>query len=202
MKKYLLIIFICSASLSAQITGNAKTKLQSLVLPGWGEQSLGESKRAQGFFLRESALWLVLLGGKKAADWYDCDYRAFAELHADVSMAGKNYLFAVNLGHYDSFEEYNDLKERKRQVTEKYEEEKGFEWQWDNRANRIKFDKMRINSSIYRKYAKFAVGGLVLHRLISFFDVIYLERKNLPLDFDAKINAENQSLQLNLSLKL
>ncbi len=202
MKKYLLIIFICSASLSAQITGNAKTKLQSLVLPGWGEQSLGESKRAQGFFLRESALWLVLLGGKKAADWYDSDYRAFAELHADVSMAGKNYLFAVNLGHYDSFEEYNDLKERKRQVTEKYEEEKGFEWQWDNRANRIKFDKMRINSSIYRKYAKFAVGGLVLHRLISFFDVIYLERKNLPLDFDAKINAENQSLQLNLSLKL
>ena len=71
MKKYLLIIFICSAGLSAQISGNAKTKLQSLVLPGWGEQSLGESKRAQGFFLRETALWLIFLGGKKAADWYE-----------------------------------------------------------------------------------------------------------------------------------
>ena len=110
MKKYLLLIFICSACLSAQISGNAKTKLQSLVLPGWGEQSLGESKRAQGFFLRETALWLVFLGGEKATAWYESDYRAFAGLHADVSMAGKNYLFAVNLGHYYSFEEYNESK--------------------------------------------------------------------------------------------
>jgi len=202
MKKYLLIIFICSAGLSAQISGNAKTKLQSLVLPGWGEQSLGESKRAQGFFLRETALWLVFLGGKKASDWYESDYRAFAGLHADVSMTGKNYLFAVNLGHYDSFEEYNDSKERKRLVADKYEEENGFEWQWDDKANRIKFDKMRINSGNYRKYTKFAVGGLVLHRLISLFDVIYLERKNLPLEFDAQINADSRTLQLKFSLKL
>ena len=202
MKKYLLIIFICCAWLSAQISGNAKTKLQSLVLPGWGEQSLGESKRAQGFFLRETALWFIFLGGKKAADWYESDYRAFAGLHADVSMAGKNYLFAVNLGHYDSFEEYNDLKERKRLVTEKYREGEGLEWQWDNKANRIKYDKMRINSSIYRKYATFAVGGLVLHRLISLFDVIYLERKTLPLEFDAQINADSRSLQLQFSLNL
>ena len=202
MKKYLLIIFICIAGLSAQISGNAKTKLQSLGLPGWGEQSLGESKRAQGFFIRETALWLIFLGGEKAADWYESDYRAFAGLHADVSMAGKNYLFAVNLGHYDSFEEYNDLKERKRLVADKYKGGEGLEWQWDNKANRIKFDKMRINSGIYRKYAKFAVGGLVLHRLISFFDVIYLERKNLPLEFDAQINADSRSLQLKFSLNL
>ena len=202
MKKYLLLIFICSACLSAQISGNAKTKLQSLVLPGWGEQSLEESKRAHGFFLRETALWLVFLGGEKASDWYESDYRAFAGLHADVSMTGKNYLFAVNLGHYDSFEEYNDSKERKRLVADKYEEENGFEWQWDNKTNRIKYDKMRINSGTYRKYAKFAVGGLVLHRLISFFDVIYLERKNLPLKFDTQINADDHSLQLILSLKL
>ena len=202
MKKNLLLIFICSACLSAQISGNAKTKLQSLVLPGWGEQSLGESKRAQGFFLRETALWMIYLGGKKTANWYESDYKAFAELHSDVDMEEKDYLFAVNLGHYDSFEEYNDSKERKRLVADKYEEENGFEWQWDDKANRIKFDKMRIHSGSYRKYAKFAVGGLVLHRLISLFDVIYLERKNLPLEFDAQINADSRILQLKFSLKL
>ena len=87
-------------------------------------------------------------------------------------------------------------------MADKYREGEGLEWQWDDKANRIKFDKMRINSGIYRKYAKFAVGGLVLHRLISFFDVIYLERKNLPLEFDTQINADGHSLQLILSLKL
>ena len=87
-------------------------------------------------------------------------------------------------------------------MADKYKGGEGLEWQWDNKANRIKFDKMRINSGIYRKYAKFAVGGLVLHRLISFFDVIYLERKNLPLEFDAQINADSRTLQLKFSLNL
>ena len=87
-------------------------------------------------------------------------------------------------------------------MADKYKGGEGLEWQWDNKANRIKFDKMRINSGIYRKYAKFAVGGLVLHRLISLFDVIYLARKNLPLEFDAKINADSRSLQLQFSLNL
>ena len=117
-------------------------------------------------------------------------------------MAGKNYLFAVNMGHFNSFEEYNNTKERQRLVVDKYEEELGFEWHWDNKTNRIKFDNMRINSVTYRKYAKFAVGGLVLHRLISFFDVIYLERKNLPFEFDAQINADSRTLQLKFSLNL
>ena len=202
MKKYLLLIILCATYLTAQMQLDAKTKMQSLVLPGWGEQTLGESKRAQRFFIREAAFWLIYIGVKKTSDWYESDYTAFAELHANVEMEGKDYLFAVNLGHYDSFEEYNDIKERKRLVADKYREGEGLEWQWDDKANRIKFDKMRINSGIYRKYAKFAVGGLVLHRLISFFDVIYLERKNLPLEFDAQINADSRTLQLKFSLKM
>ena len=202
MKKYLLIIFICSAGLSAQISGNAKTKLQSLVLPGWGEQSLGESKRAQGFFIRETALWVIFLGWKKAADWNESDYRAFAGFHAAVSMAGKNSLFAVNLGHYDSFEQYNDTKERQRQVEDKYVENKGLEWQWDNSVNRIKYDEMRIKSVTYDKYARFAVGGLILHRLVSFIDVIYLERTNLQVNIEPQLEQDFSSMKLNVSLKL
>ena len=202
MKKYLLLIILCTAYLTAQMQVNAKPKLQSLVLPGWGEHTLGESKRAKGFFIRETVLWLIYIGGEKTANWYESDYKAFAELHSDADMEEKDYLFAVNLGHYDSFEQYNDTKERQRRPVDKYTEGAGFEWQWDNKANRIKYDKMRINSSIYRKYAKFAVGGLVLHRLISLFDVIYLERKNLPLEFDAQINADSHTLQLKFNLKL
>ena len=202
MKKYLLLIILCVTYLTAQMQLDAKTKMQSLVLPGWGEQTLGESKRAQRFFIREAAFWLIYIGVKKTSDWYENDYVAFAELHADVDMEGKNYLFAVNLGHYASFEQYNDIKERQRQVENKYEVDKGLEWQWDNSANRIKYDEMRIKSVTYDKYAKFAVGGLILHRLVSFIDVIYLERTNLHVNIEPQIEQNFTSMKLNLSLKL
>ena len=201
MKKYLLLVILCATYLTAQMQIDAKTKLQSLVLPGWGEQTLGESKRAQSFFIREAALWLIYIGGKKTANWYESDYTAFAELHSDVDMEGKNYLFAVNLGHYESFEEYNDTKERQRQVENKYKKDKGLEWKWDDSANRIQYDEMRIKSVTYDKYARFAVGGLILHRLVSFIDVIYLERTNLQVNIEPQLEQDFSSMKLNLSLK-
>ena len=202
MKKYLLLIILCLTYLTAQMPLDAKTKLQSLVLPGWGEQTLGESKRAQSYFIREAAFWLIYIGVKKTSDWYESDYTAFAELHADVDMGGKNYLFAVNLGHYDSFEEYNDTKERQRQGENKNEKDKGLEWQWDNSANRIQYDEMRIKSVTYNKYARFAVGGLILHRLVSFIDVIYLERTNLQVNIEPQSEQDFSSMKLKFSLKL
>ena len=202
MKKYLLLIILCTAYLTAQMQVNAKTKLQSLVLPGWGQQTLGESKRAQSYFIREAALWLIYIGGKKTANWYESDYTAFAALHSEVDMEGKSYLFTINLGQYESFEEYNDTKERQRQVENKYEKDKGFEWRWDDSANRIQYDEMRIKSVTYDKYARFAVGGLILHRLVSFIDVIYLERTNLQVNIDPQLEQDFSSMKLNFSLKL
>ena len=202
MKKYLFLFILCTTYLTAQMSADAKTKLQSLILPGWGEQTLGESKQAQSFFIREAALWLIYFGGKKTANWYESDYIAFAELHSDVDMKGKNYLFAVNLGHYDSFEQYNETKERQRLVKDKYGERKGLEWRWDNSANRIKYDEMRIKSVTYNKYARFAVGGLILHRLVSFIDVIYLERTNLHVNIEPQLEQDFSSMKLKFSLKL
>ena len=200
MKKYLLLIILCTTHLAAQISADAKSKLQSLVLPGWGEHTLGESKQAQGFFIREAALWLIYIGVKNTANWYKNDYTAFAELHSDVDMERKNYLFAVNLGHYESFEQYNDTKERQRQVENKYKENKSLGWQWDNSVNRIKFDEMRIKSANYDKYTRFAVGGLILHRLVSLIDVIYLERTNLQVKIEPQVDQNLNSMKLNFSL--
>ena len=202
MNKYLIIIIICLNCLSAQVNGNAKTKLQSLLLPGWGQNSLGESKRATNYFIREAAIWLIFVGSKKSADWYESDYTAFAELHANVDMTGKEPLFAVNMGHYDSLDDYNDTKERQRLVNDKYEENKNFDWQWDNSTNRIKFDNMRIKSVTLDKYAKFSIGGLILHRMVSFFDMIYLERINSRISIEPQLSPDSNSMSINFTLKL
>ena len=202
MNKYLITIIICLSCISAQINRNAKTKLQSLLLPGWGELALGESKRANEYFIREAALWLIFIGSKKTAAWYESDYKAFAELHAGVNMDAKDYIFAVNMGHYNSFTEYNETKARQRQVDNIYEEGQGNEWQWDTNHNRIRFDNMRIQSVIYNKYVSFAIGGLVLHRLISLIDVIYLESRFPKISVTPEISTNTGHLQFKLQLYL
>jgi len=202
MRKILLFIIVLSSFLSAQMTAAKTNKLQSLILPGLGEFKMGHEKRARSFFIREAALWLICIGGKEVSNWYESDYKAYAELHADVNMAGKDYLFAVNMGHYDSFTEYNDIKERQRQIDKIYEEGQGNEWEWDNTQNRINFDSMRIKSLNYEKYARFAIGGLVLHRFISLIDVIYLERRNPKISLIPQISTHTGNLQFKLQLLL
>ena len=70
MKRILLFIFVVSSLLSAQLSSSAVNKLQSLILPGLGEYMMGYEDRAQSFFIRESILWLVFIGGKNASNWF------------------------------------------------------------------------------------------------------------------------------------
>ena len=195
MKRIILYVLIVSSFLSAQMSSSSSSKFQSLILPGLGELEMGHEKRARSFFIREAALWLVCIGGTKAANWHESDYRAFAEIHANVDMNDKDYLFSVNLGHYDSFSEYNAINTRKRLTGDLYEEG-GDQWQWDSTQNRIKYDRMRIKSVTYKKYSQFAIGGLVLHRLISLIDVIYLERQHPNVSLLPDLSTNSATLEL------
>ena len=198
MKRIILYVLIVSSFLSAQMSLSSSSKFQSLILPGLGELEMGHEKRARSFFIREAALWLVCIGGTKAANWHESDYRAFAEIHANVDMNDKDYLFSVNLGHYDSFSEYNAINTRKRLTGDLYEEG-GDQWQWDSTQNRIKYDRMRIKSVTYKKYSQFAIGGLVLHRIISLIDVIYLERQYPNVSFLPDLSINSATLELKFS---
>ena len=202
MKKILLCIIVLNSMLSAQMSTSAKSKLQSLILPGMGELNMGHEKRARSFFIREAAMWLVCIGGIKVSNWYESDYRAFAALHAGIDMEGKGYIFTVNMGHYNSFTEYNETKARQRQVHKIYAEGQGNEWEWDNKENRKHFDKLRIQSVNYKKYARFAIGGLILHRLISLIDVIYLERQYPGLSITPQLSTNAGNLQFHIQLDL
>ena len=100
-----------------------------------------------------------------------------------------------------NIDEYNNAKERKRLITDKYEDSQ-FEWSWNTSYNRKEYDKMRIQSVTYDKFAKFAVGGLILHRIISFIDIMYLERINMSSDLSFYLSRDIDSINLNLTKKL
>jgi hypothetical protein len=159
---------------------------------------LGETKRAKNFFISETMIWLFYFGSVQTKKWYESDYTAFATLHADVDMDQKPYLFEVNLGHYDNLEEYNDTKERQRLPNDKYSDSKYY-WQWDSKMNRIKYDEMRIKSVTAGKYGRFAVAGLILHRLLSVIDVIYLERRNQSVSLHTQVYGSGDNIGMRFS---
>ena len=117
-------------------------------------------------------------------------------------MSNKDYLFAVNIGHYNNFNEYNKIMSRRRQHEKIYKENEGKEWKWDSKINRIKFDEIRILSVTYGKYSRFAIGGLILHRLISLIDVIYLERLDSDLDLETSFSPQSGELKFNILIAL
>ena len=193
-----IIVFSLFILLITNVKGIEKYNFNSMILPGWGEYVIGEKNRANYFFTMEATLWLFYFINKKREVSSRNNYIAFSELHADVDMDNKSYLFAVNLGHYNSLEEYNDIKERQRLPQQKYSSPE-FNWEWDSDSKRLKYDQMRINSVNAQKYAKFAVGGLILNRLISFIDVIYLERKKSSLSIKTNLFHDKQNINLKIT---
>ena len=97
MKKIKLIIFIIIVShLSA---GQA---WKSLLLPGWGENSIGYKKTGNSFMYAEAGIWLSFILTNEFKSSYFNTSRNYAIEYADVNWSGKNDIFASHVGNYDS----------------------------------------------------------------------------------------------------
>ena len=203
MDRKIVLASILLSFLLSQSSIGLENPIKSLALPGWGESKIGEHQRAKTFFITEAGIWLIYFAGKKTSDLYTNDYQAFAALHANVNISDKDYLYAVNIGHYDTIDDYNDTKERQRLVNDKYSDSGIFDWSWDSTENRILYDELRIKSVVYNKYAKFALGGLILNRIISFFDVLYLEREKINLSLNTSKSYQNyNNIKITFSFDL
>ena len=174
-KFYIYIIYILLLQFSLS---EVPPVFKSVLLPGLGEHSLGNTKRAKQFYFHEVGIWLTFIGLKTLSDLYESDYKAFASLHAGVNMSNKDYDYAVIIGDYDSYEDFIDAQLRQRDnIFYTMPENSGYEWDWDTQSNRLKFDKIRYNSGLLNKYTIFTLGGLVVNRIISMIDVLYLQRE-------------------------
>ena len=182
------IIFILLISF---VLPNAKIK--SLVLPGWGEFSLGNKSKGKIFLYAESLLVISAYSFNSLSNNYRTDYTAFAIQHADVNLSDKDYMFALDVGSSDNIHDFNDVKRRQRSLLmnvdsngnvireyghEIYPEGTNYDWNWNSNSNRETFNTMRIHSINYEKYASFALAGMILNRIISLVDVMLLENSN------------------------
>ena len=179
-----LLIFITFShtQLLDRINSNA---FKSLLIPGLGEYSLDKKEHSKKFFIAETFLWLSFLGSQKGYSWYKDDYMMFGSYHADIDLnAIPDYKLSkliVHMSQYDNMEEFNETMDRQRRDNS-YTNSEIYEWNWDSDDNRNKFNEIRIKSSNLKQINNFTISALLINRLISFFNTIYLSDKKYNLN--------------------
>ena len=83
---------------------------KSLILPGWGELDLKNNQRSKQFLIQESSIWIVFLGLRYISNSYESSYKAFASLHAETDLNNKPFQYRVDIGDYNTYDEFIEFK--------------------------------------------------------------------------------------------
>ena len=176
---------------------------KSLILPGWGESSMGHSSRAKFFFASEILVISSHLLGKRFYNSYVDQYTGMAELYAGVDMDGRDYDFIIDMPNHDSMTDYNNYTSLHHyKDVEKYLYDSDTEdWNWESTSKRQEFDELRRNSVIAEMVADFALAGLLLNRVISLIDVVYLSKRESRVNLGSHLSPDvHDGVSLNISL--
>jgi hypothetical protein len=140
----------------------------SLLVPGMGELYVGSFETGKYYLIAESGLWLVYGGFRMHSNWLRQDAQTFAHQHAGANFDSKDDIYAVNIGNFNTTDDYNQAKLRERDYDLVYTEDQ-YNWRWDSDANRGRFKDMRIHSDDVKNNAKFVIGAIVVNHLLSAF---------------------------------
>jgi len=180
-----------------------KTFLKSLVLPGWGEHSLGNHRRGYGFNSSEVLCWIAYAAFQIQGSTLKENMKTYAAEHAGVYPKGKDDYYFTDIGNYMNIFEYNEQKLRNRQYESLYPENAKYYWAWDTNNSRKKFDRLRVGSSTALRNSSFAIGALVANRIISIIDIMILTKDRVEKtgpDFEATFIPQRQGIALQMNL--
>ncbi|MEE2876407.1 MAG: hypothetical protein VX822_01310 [Candidatus Neomarinimicrobiota bacterium] len=181
MKRWLICLLIGTAGISTAAPQKVEDMtvgsliLKSVIMPGLGELSIGERRRAKIFGGIEVGLWLTVVESMAMRKRNRSNMVSYAALHADAKLAGKGHQFAVDVANYMSSDEFNEEHQRMRLPSRIYSIE-GYEWAWKSDEHREKYWRYLRSRATAQKIGLFAAGGMVLNRIVSAIDVSYLAR--------------------------
>ena len=206
----ILLLLLCSTKFNAQSlainteSDNAKLKsgtfnfqlnekknaglaiAYSLLLPGMGELYADGYDSGIYFTVADGVFWGALAGLNIYGNWQQDNYKSFAQSNGGISNAGKDEDYYANISSYLSIYEYNRGKELNREFDQVYDVKTHF-WNWENNNERRKYREMWSSSENAYNSIRFAVGALVLNRIVSAINAVRL------------VNKYNKGLEENLS---
>ena len=202
LKKYIILFLLISILCCQILDKTGSHAFKSLLLPGLGEYSLNENNRSKNFFITEACLWLSFFGSYYGHQSYTDNYMLFGSHHADIDLYNINdndlSILIVYMSQYDNMEIFNETMDRQRSSFS-YSDESTYGWDWDSDENREKFNDLRIRSANLKKINNFTISALLINRLVSFFDVIYLSNKKYKLN-SSIIPTPDNGLVLNCNI--
>ncbi|MCK4353207.1 hypothetical protein KAW65_07365 [candidate division WOR-3 bacterium] len=157
----------------------------SLLVPGLGEQYMGNKKDAIRAYLIEGSIWFTYFGFRWYAGVLKNDYMLYAHANSGAKMGeGGDYYDTVEW--YESLDDYNeyirqeareiypkdkypeDARERQLKYIEENSMPESLKWDWSISNGKWKgYRNLRKEKREVLQRASYCVGAAILNRLIS-----------------------------------
>lgn len=164
--------------------------LYSMLIPGMGELYANNYESGKYFTITDGILWGIFAGFNIYGHWKENDYKSFAQSKGGVNLEGKDSDYFATIGIYINIDEYNRKKELSRDFYNVYDPQRDF-WKWSSEEQRKEYRQLWLSSEQAYNNVRFAVGALILNRLISAVNAIRLVNaynKNLSTEMGWNLN--------------
>lgn len=171
-----------------------KAMLYSLLLPGMGELSMGETGRATGFFIAEGLIWTNFIYWTVSGNLRQDDYVEQANLNAGVGVSKESDDYWKLVGQYQSSSgsgsgSYEETL--RREARDVYPDDPAAQdayvaqklptgdraWEWSSSTLQDTYISTRNSSSHAYNHAQYSYAAAILNRVLSVIDVQLLRHK-------------------------
>jgi hypothetical protein len=172
----------CTTVAGTQDKSMAKALLLSLMVPGAGQQYLGNHARARTMYVAEAGVWAAFASFRVQGDNRKDRYQELAQLFAGVEARRDDDYYRA-LSYYVSSEDYNIDVMREARFRYPFDREKQIEyfdangyfgddaWEWESLEYQRDFRHTRTASKESYRRAVLTTGFAVLNRVVSMVDV-------------------------------
>lgn len=180
-----LFILVFSASASEEI--NKPAVFRSVLLPGWGEMSLGHTTRGYIFMGVEAATWIGCGLSYLEGVFYRDDYTWLACEDAGIDVSGFDSSFLDDIGDFGSNAEFNDYIRRlaryyypddpdaQRDYYESHARYGSEGWNWSSEYAMDDFAHALMRSRQWFRRSMYIAGFALVNRLVSAIDTALLD---------------------------
>ena len=160
--------------------------LYSVLLPGMGELYADSYESGKYFTIVDAVSWGALAGFSVYGDRQRDNYLVYAKSFGGVNPDGKDDKYFADIGFYDDVESYNREQELNRDFKARYTGADNY-WKWESDQRRKEYRNLWLSSENAKNNVRFAVGALILNRLVSAINAVRL------------VSAYNRNLEKKLS---
>ena len=150
--------------------------IKSFLVPGWGQSDLGFKNRSKIYNYVEVGILISFFSSSKLSNEIKRNYITYASEHAGIIANDKDREFWVDIGNYNSINDYNNEHLRNREFGDLYPQSNKWSWNWDSEKNRTYFESNRIQADKLKLFSSFTLGALFVNHFISSIDALYLKR--------------------------